>query len=256
MKSFSAKMLSAWLLALLLVSWLSGCVPIVKAQFALTVGLGQNWEFVTTLLVAPEMAQTADEALNQRFAQEQEQGGVKVSWQRLAPDPDGNIPLRMTAKGQGYERLNRFLGQQAITLQDGPDGKTLEFHLDLGMVTAEQTEFTLHAGKMFSSNGLAVDDATVQWVNFSGEMQALALEPSWMDYLPWILLALAAILGLLMIFLLWLLFRPRRKPAPARPVKTASPVVPVKICPACRASIPAHAVFCPMCGINQFAGGK
>ncbi|GAB4486118.1 MAG: hypothetical protein OHK0031_10280 [Anaerolineales bacterium] len=234
---------AAALLAVLLGGLLGGCVPLIKAQFELKIGLNEKWDFVTTLLVSPEVADSAFQGLNQQFsnASQLEKQGVKVNFEKLAPDADGNIPLRMSASGTGYDTLNTFLGQPVITVQEIDGLRALNFHLNLGLTTAQQTEFTLRAGRVLSHNGVLLDDNTAQWVNFNGEMQAATQEPGWLDYAPWILLGLGTFIFLALIAFLLFFLRPRRKTAtPAR-----------KKCSQCAAIIPSHATFCPMCGAKQ-----
>lgn len=234
-------------LAALLGGLLSGCVPLVKAQFELKIGLNEKWDFTTTLVATPQAADAAFEGLNSQFsnASALQQQGVKVNFEKLSPDADGNIPLRMTASGMGYTTLNSFLGQTAISVQEMEGTRTLNFHLNLGLTTAQQTEFTLRAGRVLSHNGILLDDSTVQWVNFNGEMQAVTQEPGWVDYALWIFLGVGAFILLMAFILALVLLRPRRKPA-AQARRLA-----YKNCLQCGAAIPAHAVFCPQCGAKQ-----
>lgn len=158
-------------------------------------------------------------------------------------------------------------------------------------MTAQSTDFTLSGGKIIESNGQQVNETTVQWLDYTGRMTASMQEPSLIDYLPWIIVGGGAILVLFFLILLFsILGMVRKKPATRRatptsvrhpiphqtppgfnPLNDAPPVrrqtqgpltsrpLPMpppsqaqfKHCLQCGAQIPAHAVFCPMCGAKQ-----
>lgn len=280
---------SSWLLmliSLILVLVLASCFPLVKANLDLSLGLNEQWTMQTTLVMEQTTANMVMPQLEQQISQSTEESrkkGVDVSVQRLSPDEKGNIPVQITMKGQGYDKLNTALGQNTITVDGSGNSRILNFRMSMGITGAQSTEFTLHGGKILDSNGNQLDGNTVQWVNFSGVMTAKMQEPSLLDYTFWIVLGIGALVIVSAAILLLVVWRLTRKKTVARPgippvrysypsqapgnnhyspkpitqtysspVQAASPAQrQTKYCVQCRAQIPFESTFCPQCGAKQ-----
>jgi hypothetical protein len=265
---------------------LASCVPLIKANFDLSLGLNEQWTMQTTLVLEQSTANLMLPQLEQKLSQtteEYRQKGIAFSYQKLSPDESGNIPIQVTMKGQGYDKLNTALGESAISIDGDGSSRVLNFRLSMGVTGAQSTEFTLHGGKILSSNGNQLDGNTVQWVNFPGVMTATMQEPSLLDYALWIVIgvsALVIVFAAILLLVAWKLTRkkpvarpnptPFRQPYPgqapdanyypsrpfAQPYSPPAQVAPPplaqpKYCVQCRAQIPAQAVFCPQCGAKQ-----
>jgi hypothetical protein len=282
MKTFRQS--SKWLILFLLFALLlSGCITIIKASFEMKIGMQEKWDFVATLVVPPGAADLLVTGLNQQYAKAvSPASGYTVNIQKLDPDQQGNIPVKVSISGQGYDRLNQAMGAQVITVEDAGGSRTLAFRWSLGSsLMVHSTEFTLSGGKILTSNGTAVNNTTVKWIDYSGTMTATMQEPSWMDYLPWFILGCGAVVlvlgGLVVVIVLKVT---RKKPAPQRAYAQPRPVYPqqppaanypppapqfypppssapqpaasqIKFCLQCGGQIPGHSTFCPLCGAKQ-----
>jgi hypothetical protein len=118
--------------------------------------------------------------------------------------------------GQGYNTFRMAFGSGSLTVDETGGSRILNFSLSTGL-TAQATEFTLSGGKILDHNGTLVDGTTVKWVNYPGTMTAKMQEPTWADYLPWIIFGCGTVVVVFgAIALVIVLTLARKKPAQQR----------------------------------------
>lgn len=240
--------LLAFILVLSLI--LSGCIPLVSSELSLNIGLQGAWTFDIVITPMQGYDEQLLNELNSTFADNQElkDAGVTVEVTPKSQTAEGYIPIKMSIKGTGYEALNQILGNAAVTMDDTSGQKLLYFDFNMGEVgTAQSTTFTLSGGKILDHNGTLLNDHTVVWNNYTGNMQATMVEPSLVDY--WLYAAIAVILVMVVLFILLLVMGLSRS-SKAKKLKS-QPIIRSKTCIQCGNTIPAHAVFCPSCGAQQ-----
>jgi hypothetical protein len=229
---------------------LSGCIPIVSSELLVSIGLQEAWTFEITLTPQQGYEEDVANALNDRFGTQEELKGKGVTLE-IAPQSqtsEGYTPVKATLKGKGYDLLNEFLRASVITADNSTGQNLLYFDLNLGSdFAAFPSTFTLSGGKILDHNGILLNNHTVVWNNYTGNMQATMVEPSLLDY--WLYAAIAVILVMVVLFILLLAMGLSRS-SKAKKSK-AQPIVRSKTCIQCGNTIPAHAVFCPSCGSQQ-----
>ncbi len=240
----------------LLFFFLSGCLPIISIDSEMQIGMNEAWNFSTTLVVDPAMADATVLGIQQQYIGTAQQLGITTNVTKLPVDQAGHVPVKLTAVGRGYGSLNRFLGQDVITVTNTSGKRILNFHFVVpANFLAQSTNFTLHGGKILGYNGEFVNDTTVRWINFYAVMTAQMEEPSWIDYLFWAIVALGAVGATAGLVFLINSLKPRssnkaRYPIPGVPTLTGGYTA-NKLCRKCKKPIPVQSVFCPRCGTRR-----
>jgi hypothetical protein len=92
--------------------------------------------------------------------------------------------------GQGYDSFRQTFGENSLLVEEKNGLRTLTVAVDISswVTTAQTTELTLRGGKILAHNGTLLNETTVQWIDSYGTMTATMQEPSWLDYLPWVIL--------------------------------------------------------------------
>lgn len=238
-------------LTIAIIITLSGCVPILSTDMSLNIGLQEKWIF--DIVIVPEAgvdSQAVVDVLNSRFLNngDVKSNGVTVSVEVQNQLPDGNVPIKMSMQGKGYDVLNQALSENIITIDGSSGQKLLHFNMSSNQgMTVQSTTFTLSGGKILDHNGELTDDHTVVWRNYNGEMQATMAEPSYVDY--WLYIGIAAVLFMIVVFIILLIVGLAKSSKSKKAKITQAPRI--KTCTQCGSSIPAVAVFCPNCGSQQ-----
>ncbi len=247
---------------------LTGCFPILEATFELKIGLQEQWDLKSRLLVPSDSTSVLIDYLNQTFLNNSQfnQFGVNVAIKPLSPDTDGNTPVQLILSGQGYDSFRQTFGENSLLVEEKNGLRTLTVAVDISswVTTAQTTELTLRGGKILAHNGTLLNETTVQWIDSYGTMTATMQEPSWLDYLPWVILGGGTLLVLFSgIGLLVLWSKMHKKIMPSAQTRSRvkstqsfnSSIAPSqtrsKICQQCGAQIPFRSNFCPMCGAKQ-----
>jgi hypothetical protein len=229
---------------------LSGCIPLVSSEFSMNVGLREAWTFDIVITPMQGYDEQLLNELNNQFTDNQElkDAGVTIEVATQGQTPEGYIPIKTSMKGTGYELLNQIFGEQSITVDDSSGKRLIYFDLSMGEGgMAQTTTFTLSGGKILEHNGTQINDHTVVWNNYAGRMQATMVEPSLLDY--WLYAAIAVIAVMVILFFILLVIGLSKSSKAKMP--KAQPIVRNKTCIQCGSIIPAHAVFCPNCGMQQ-----
>jgi hypothetical protein len=243
------------ILAVLMIALIiSSCGSVLETDTTINLHSNERWEAEVQLVFAPQqlvlVSSQLEGELTKRIRKFQD-SGIKASWRREENPSGKNIVYIITAKGQGFDKLNGavFDGKPALQVDNSSGQNLIIFNHSPGLSSLgfvlRQT-FTLSGGRLVSSNGHQVDNRTVTWTNPTGNMEAVFAEST---ETPWFLFGLIA-LGLFATLVVGNLFKSRKKPA----IQTGSfsemtPITPApRFCSQCGSVLPNEAMFCPECG--------
>lgn len=243
---------------LILLLFLTACVPILTSDVQITLGSEEKWEVNLEFALPPEGQSSLDvitESLEGVVSQLL-QKGAQAEWKQLKPDDAGNLRFSLLVKWQGFENFNELVGENALTYLD-PEQKQVSFRIGPTALSvgAMETQLTLKGGKIRQTNGVKQGSRTVVWTNSSQLLEVVMDNPGGANGLAYSLIGggigLLAFAGL---GLSGVLNRTRQeKPIPpvfVEPEPVSTPLVSTDriYCGFCGASVPAQAVFCPECG--------
>jgi hypothetical protein len=251
-----------YLLAVCLLLILTACVSALSADTRVTLRADENWEAQVEIVFAPEQAQLAagqvEQALDQAVSDMQGQG-IEASWRRDDQRRDGNVAYRVSAKGQGLDKLNAafFDNRAALYVDESSGQRQIVFSYYSGglSLSVQRQTFTLVGGTIISSNGTLADSHTVVWTNPNGTMEAVLTEA---PRYPWLSYALIGAGGVLLVGAILgfrrltrsrntLALAPASAPSSAPSQVTAT----TASCTICGAALPAEAAFCISCGAKR-----
>ena len=245
------------LLFCLLFLFLSACVPILSVDSRLDLRSGENWELQFKIKTPPDSGAYAgllSEALNETVTQLQAEK-IAATWELQGSDQEGNQVYVVKAEGQGYDKLNEGLfSDEIITIQDSSSGRQIHFQIynfsDFDELALE-SKFTLHGGKILSTNGTKINSSTVEWINPQGPMEAILTESSGSSWISILLILLILGAGGIVA---WIFLRKSRHPfTPAyQPgYDSTTTTLGVRYCANCGSQMPPQAMFCPQCGAQR-----
>jgi hypothetical protein len=217
----------------------------------------ENWKLQFKIKIPPESdmyAEMLSEALNETVTQLQA-GEIAATWELEGSDQEGNQVYVVKAEGQGYDLLNEeVFNDEIITVQDSTSGRQIHFQINSFSdfdELAMESKFTLHGGKIISTNGTKINSSTIEWINPPGPMEAILTESSGFHWVSVILILLILGTGG---FVAWIFLRKSHHPfAPAyQPGSdSTSTAIGVRYCANCGKQMPSQAMFCPHCGAQR-----
>jgi hypothetical protein len=232
---------------------LASCVTALSADTTVALRASENWVARADLVFTPAQVQLSAGQLDPAFSQlvaNMKANGIKSEFEKTALD-NGNTSYKLSAEGQGLEKLNTafFNSQAALYVDESAGERRVVFSYYAGLPFAQQETFTLVGGKIISTNGIQMDSHTITWVNPTGTMEAVLTEapayPAWLPY------ALVGAGGVLLVVAAIGVIRMRgqasRVGSPL-PVISAQAVNSTQFCSNCGAALPAESMFCPTCG--------
>ena len=198
--------------------------------------IGLPVEALTFIGSTSEIEQELDELIAQM-----ETDGVEASW--TTSRDDTTIVYTVSSEGTGYALLNRYVfdDDANITVAEFEGNRQINFSYSTSRTAFSDGNYTLtlQGGEIISSNGILLDNDTVQWVNPSGRLEATLTESS-TSFFGFLLRAFGVLLllGLLggAAFAGYLWYQQRQKSGQT------------VFCPHCGTAMVSQAKFCPSCG--------
>lgn len=238
-------------LAILLLLCLTGCSSLFSIDSAISLSGHGKWSSEIFLNLPAISEQMVDSNQLRELNQQLRALGVQTRITGPVKNRRGYAVYSIRIKGEGYDQLNQVFGlfydRPAFTRDPEHLGR-IHFSFNPGSVNLIFSTFTLHSGKIISTNGVKVNPWTVRWETMDGPMEAVVEEGN--GLLVVILWVCGGLLGLGVLLILLT----RRQMAFAKPVRNArgGPVRnDRRNCPICHHSIPRVSKFCPYCGRRQ-----
>lgn len=226
-----------WRLMLPILLWLlTGCGGDIDRT--VTFYQDESWE-VEIILGLPMEAiallgsiAEIDSELNEMVA-EMQSSGATASW--TSSQRDGSQIYTIKAEGIGYELLTDALLESAsIQVEEVNGQRQIYYRESTGDLSlANSNTLTLIGGQIISSNGQQIARDSVQWVNPTGQVEAVFTEKSRFD--PSILLIASGVI-VLGGAIFYAVSRQRRR---------------AQVCAYCNAQLETGARFCHNCGQQQ-----
>lgn len=243
--------INAFLLVLFL---LTSCFSIISAETELELNTNEKWTLDIEIIVPAYssslvvMGLQSDEVFEFKRMQE---NGIEVSWQQLEETEEG-IPFRIHLEGEGFDKLNHYLGYQVVSHGAGENEGNIVFVHPSGSdfnYGSFQSSFKLKGKKILSTNGVQLNNSTTVWENPSGRLEAIIKPQSTSSLFLFVIVfgASLVIYGLVK-------GNQSKIPglAPQRRVLVKESYrksrVVLNYCPNCGSKIPENALFCPNCG--------
>jgi len=171
--------------------------------------------------------------------------GVNGTWRKVSTDKEGNITYRITLSGEDVATLNEHIFEDTSALTKQQNGKATTWQLRLTpsnnlFADAGEWKFTLHVGKILTSNG-DQKGSTVVWTNPQQTLTAdfkTGGSSSWLT----ILLIVLGVLILAGVVVFIVLSSKKKKPAAGMPLPSGN------TCVKCGYPLADNIVYCPRCG--------
>ena len=172
---------------------------------------------------------------------------VDASWKKS--EDDEGVTYTIEAKGSGLDKLNDtvFDGSAEIVAVEEGGKQVILFAYSSGIsfMDASSNSLTLHGSEILSGNGDITSKGTIQWVNYSGVMQATMIPAGGTSF--WSVILLLLFVGGLAAGG-WYLWQRSKK------IGTAAYEAPAnekQLCAYCQTPMSPGAKFCPQCGKEQ-----
>jgi hypothetical protein len=222
-----------------MVLFMTGCTSgALSIDADVTLAVNENWRVQISLvynqieyqIIGGQIEQALETAMNTFQKQ-----GVQFNYKKRSLHND-NIEYTITASGKGYQLLNQtfFDGTATILVDQNVSPPVITFqYVPFGTYfgAALSRTFTLHGGKIISTNGTRVGNSAVRWTKPTTTMEASLTASNQLSLLT-IIIGLG---GVALLIIIVMIIRNRKR----------------KTCPYCSARIPRGSEFCPICG-QQF----
>ena len=116
-------LMMVFILALLL----GGCIPISTAEYTIEIQQQEQWAATIEVAAPAQYVDQLSQSLNQiKSSQQIQSSGAQVTVETLPALPNGDVPHRLTIKGQGYQNLCQVIGC-SIDVTDANIQRNLRF---------------------------------------------------------------------------------------------------------------------------------
>ncbi len=162
---------------------LPACVPILSLDMDIYLYANERWKITMELVVDQSVEQMAGLSTfqQQMEAERQKYSGrdINVSWKRSTRNNTAEVAYLLTYTGQGYENANEVLGETALQVDTNSPGRRITFQmnsLSMAALIIQNSNISLHGGRVIKSNGIESPKGTVVWTGFNGGMHAVMTE--------------------------------------------------------------------------------
>lgn len=225
-----------WLWGIIAVFFLSACGADIEQS--VTLYRNEAWEADSSFTMSAEALAlvSSPEEIERELATAvtgAKEQGVNASW-KSSRDGD-NVTYTIHSAGEGLELLGDtvFDNRNGFHVIEDNGQRQISFSHSAGsnFLGANKYTLTLHGGEIISSNGIALDNGSVRWINPSSRMEAVLTEKGRFGLGAFLLVVvLAGVIG----GGGWYFWQQRQ-------TRTA-------FCPHCGAQMNPQAQFCPQCG--------
>lgn len=205
--------------SLLLAVLAAGCeeLSLVDLEQSITVFRGEEWEAGMVIRMPPETIELIGSEAEARAMIEQElageygatlmDSGIQMDWKSETSEL-GELVYTFTLRGTGLDSLKAAMldedSRLVATIVDGQRQIVLSHYPGFQGLFLRNYSLTLTGGRFLSSNGQQVDEDTVQWIDPSGQIEAVFTEKARFDpvriLLPILCAAAIAIMAAMVVF--------------------------------------------------------